>query len=318
MSEQSLSTAGDGNAAVAERASYRDTATARQYMDKGRAAEASGEVVKAIEAYRAAFTADPDDAEISFRLAYNLDLVGEEDEVLQLYERAAAAPQPHLHTLINLAIAYEDREQFVQAERCLQQVLTTSPNHPRARLYLKDIKASRGMMIDDEKEKLTEKHNALLDTPVTDFELSVRTRNALRKMDIRTLGDLLKVTEAEMRSYRNFGDASLEEIKRMLAQKGLRLGEAVEQQQEAVKEQVFEQLRESGNDADLLGRPVADLNLSVRARKALSLLNVHLIGDLLMKTEAELMGVKNFGSTSLDEIKEKLESMGLSLRRIEG
>ena len=60
------------------------------------------------------------------------------------------------------------------------------------------------------------------------------------------------------------------------------------------------------------------MELSVRARKALSLLNVGSIGDLAMKTEAELMGVKNFGVTSLNEIKAKLEEMGLGLRSLEG
>ena len=40
------------------------------------------------------------------------------------------------------------------------------------------------------KKKRIEKHVAMLDTPVTDFDLTVRARNCLRKMNIRTLGDL--------------------------------------------------------------------------------------------------------------------------------
>ena len=62
---------------------------------------------------------------------------------------------------------------------------------------------------------------------------------------------------------------------------------------------------------------VAELNLSVRARKALALLNINFIGDLITKTEAELMGVKNFGMTSLLEINEKLAERGLSLRQLD-
>ncbi|MCG8511703.1 MAG: tetratricopeptide repeat protein, partial [Rhodospirillales bacterium] len=191
----------------------RDTATARKYVDQARQAEEAGDREAAIKAYRAGYTADPDDEEICFRLAYQLDLVGEEDEALTLYEQCVTCDHPHLNALLNLAILYEDRGRYAQAERCLRQILTTDPNHPRARLYVKDVMASRGMLIDDEQEKRLEKRSALLDTPVTDFELSVRTRNALRKMNIRTLGDLLKVTEAEMRSFKNFGDASLDEIK---------------------------------------------------------------------------------------------------------
>ncbi len=295
----------------------KDEATSRRYFQQGLAAELAHDRLGAIEAYEAAYAADPDSAEVCFRLAYCLDLVGEEDEAIHLYEQCSKLERPPLNALVNLAILYEDRGKFAQAERCLRQVLATDPNYVRARLYIKDVLASKAMVIDDEREKRTEKQNALLDTPVTDFELSVRTRNALRKMDIRTLGDLLKVTEAELRSFRNFGDASLDEIKAMLAQRGLRLGQSAEQQQQAAKQQVYAQLAEQGGDSEVINRSVNELQLSIRARKALALLNVLTIGDLCTKTEAELMGVKNFGMTSLLEIKEKLTEMGLGLRALE-
>src|SRR5919107_6301781 len=73
-----------------------------------------------------------------------------------------------------------------------------------------------------------DKRAQVLDIPITDFELSVRSRNCLKKMNIRSLGDLLKTTEQELLSYKNFGETSLNEIKALLAQKGLRLGQAVD------------------------------------------------------------------------------------------
>jgi DNA-directed RNA polymerase subunit alpha len=296
----------------------KDSQAAQKYLESGRKAEAAGDRQAAIGDYEAAFAVDPDNPAVCFRLAYNLDLVGEEDEALHLYEQCVQQPSPSINALLNLAILYEDRGQYAQAERCIRQVLATEPNHPRARLFIKDITAARSMMIDDETEKHLEKQSAILDTPVTDFELSVRTRNALRKMNIRTLADLLRVTESELRGFKNFGEASLEEIKTMLAQRGLRLGQAVEQQQQQAKQRVYDQLRtETGNDDQTLDRSVSELNLSVRARKALSLLNINSLADLVMRTEAELMGVKNFGTTSLDEIKEKLQEMGMGLRKLE-
>jgi DNA-directed RNA polymerase subunit alpha len=54
----------------------------------------------------------------------------------------------------------------------------------------------------------------------------------------------------------------------------------------------------------------------VRARKALQLLNLATLGELASRTEAELMGVKNFGATSLHEIRERLVQHGLSLRTL--
>ena len=295
----------------------RDEPTAQKYHQIGLDHEKSGNRLAAIDAYEAAYTANPDDSNICFRLAYNLDLVGEEDEALHLYEECVRQERPSINALMNLAVMYEDRGKFTQAERCIRQVLVTDVNHSRARLFIKDVLASKAMVIDEDQDKRIEKHSALLDTPVTDFELSVRTRNALRKMNIRTLGDMLKVTEAELRSFRNFGDASLDEIKIMLAQKGLKLGQAAEQQQEQVKQAVYDQLKESGGNQEMLAKSVNELDLSVRARKALSLLTVTTLGDLCMKTEAELMGVKNFGLTSLVEIKNKLIEQGLGLRELE-
>ncbi len=305
--------------AVMDREDVRDSATADRYHNMARKAEDDGDRMKAIELLEAAFAADPDHMEVCFRLAYNLDLVGEEDEAIHLYEQCVQRPQPPLNALMNLAVLYEDRGHYPQAERCVRQVLATDPNNPRARLFIKDILASREMIIDDDREKRLEKYSVLLDTPVTDFDLTVRTRNSLRKMNIRTLADLLKVTEAELRSYKNFGEASLDEIKTMLAQRNLKLGQAVEQAQNEAKQAMYAEIDTGGEQGDneVLARSVNELQLSVRARKALALLNIQTIGDLCLRTEAELMGVKNFGMTSLLEIKEKLAEMGLSLRKLE-
>lgn len=305
-------------AAVKDAWEIKDEQMARKYLDSGKEAEGQGNRLGAIDAYEAAFAADPDDPEICFRLAYNLDLMGEEDEALHLYEQCVQCRKPALNALLNLAVIYEDREQFAKAERCVRQVLATEPNHARARLFIKDITGSQDMVIQDDPEGGFEAQGAILDTPVTDFDLSVRTRNAVRKMNVRTLGDLLRVTEADLRSYKNVGDASLDEIRSMLAQRGLRLGQAIEQQQSAAKQEVYDQLKTvSGSDDEKLASNVAELQLSVRARKALALLNIQSIGDLCMHTEAELMGVKNFGMTSLLEIKEKLAENGLGLRTLE-
>ena len=238
---------------------------------------------------------------------------------MHLYEQAVQVERPALQALMNLAVLYEDQGKYAQAERCVRQVLGTDPNNPRARMFLKDILASKDMLIQDEADHRFDKSRALYDTPVTDFDLSVRARNCLRKMDIRTLGDLLRVTEAELRNYKNFGESSLEEIKAMLSQRGLRLGQAAETSQDEFKQQMYAQLggAEGGEENEAIYRPVGDLDLSVRARKALALLNVATIGELCTRTEAELMGVKNFGMTSLLEIKEKLAEMGLSLRQLE-
>ena len=62
-----------------------------------------------------------------------------------------------------------------------------------------------------------------------------------------------------------------------------------------------------------LFRSVDELELSVRSSNCLKNANIHLIGELVQKTEAEMLKTKNFGRKSLNEIKEILSEMGLSL-----
>jgi DNA-directed RNA polymerase subunit alpha len=289
---------------------------AREAFEEGKQVEAQGLRGEAITHYRKAVGADPENTEYLFRLAYALNMAGEEDEALSLYEKCCLSAPAPVNALLNLAVLYEDSGDYAAAEKCVRQVLDTNPTHPRARLFWKDITASRDMFYDEEQERTLLKHNALLDTPVTDFELSVRARNCLKKMNIRTLGDLLRITEAELLGYKNFGETSLSEIKQMLAAKGLRLGQGLEEQHRQIRKEVFEKFKGTGKEG-LLNKPVSELELSVRARKALSTLNIRTYGDLASCTEAELMGVKNFGMTSLAEIKEKLAKAGLSLRELE-
>ena len=291
-----------------------DVAKAQELHQRGLAAEAQGDRIAAIEAYREAVTESPL-TESRFRLAWLLDLMGEEEEALSLYQSLAADDQPHINALVNLAIMLEDRGEYDEAMRTLRPVLESDPNHPRARMFQRDCEASESMLFDEDTERDQGRFNTMLDTPVTDFELSVRARNCLKKMNIRTLGDLLKVSEAELLSYRNFGETSLVEIKNMLSSKGLRLGQGVDGQLRRNPNDAFEELKGLAPD-HVLNKPISNLDLAVRARKALQLLGIGTIGDLAMRTEAELMGVKNFGSTSLDEIKERLELHNLSLRKL--
>jgi DNA-directed RNA polymerase subunit alpha len=172
------------------------------------------------------------------------------------------------------------------------------------------------MFFDEEKEKKKDYRTQILETPISDFELSVRSRNCFKKMGISTLGDLTNITEAELLSYKNFGETSLKEIKVILESKGLHLGSALEGEEGADEEEGEETAAEEA-DRSLLSKPVEDLNMSVRARKCMQRLNIHTIEDLVQKTEAELLGCKNFGVTSLNEINKGLANLGLSLRTLD-
>ena len=62
-----------------------------------------------------------------------------------------------------------------------------------------------------------------------------------------------------------------------------------------------------------LFRSVDELELSVRSANCLQNANIRFIGELVQRTEAEMLKTKNFGRKSLNEIKEMLAGLGLSL-----
>ncbi len=77
---------------------------------------------------------------------------------------------------------------------------------------------------DIETEDKEDKLQKLLNMPINEIELSVRSSNCIKSANIQTIGDLVRRSEAEMLKYRNFGKKSLEEIKSILSSLGLSLG----------------------------------------------------------------------------------------------
>jgi DNA-directed RNA polymerase subunit alpha len=301
---------------------------AEEYFKKGQDAENQALHERAVEFYERALNENPDHESAAFRLALLYDRRAEDAKAIELLERISTSAPVHINALINLAILYEDNNHYDEAHRCLDAVLRTDPNHARARLYMKDVESARSQYYDEDAERRGDRRDAILNIPISDFELSVRSRNCLKKMNLRSLGDLLRTSEAELLSYKNFGETSLNEIKALLASKGLRLGQAAEDKSGVagaaggVSSAVAGGLRKpavvTGNiPPELTGKPVADLELSVRSRKALQRLNISSIGELASRTEAELLGCKNFGQTSLNEIKQQLATFGLGLRKLE-
>jgi DNA-directed RNA polymerase subunit alpha len=285
---------------------------AEEYFRRGQDSEKEGAHEKAADFYERALNENPDHEQAAFRLAVLYDRRGEDAKAIELYERISTSPPVHLNALMNLAVLYEDNNHYEEAYRCLDAILRTNPNHERAKLYMKDVESARSQYFEDDSKP--DKRNQVLDIPISDFELSVRSRNCLKKMNIRSLGDLLKTTEPELLSYKNFGETSLNEIKTLLAAKGLRLGQNADESKQVRARPAVP----AGNVApEVLGKPVSDLELSVRSRKALQRLNIATLGEWAMRTEDELLGCKNFGQTSLNEIKQQLGAFGMSLRKLE-
>lgn len=307
-----------GNQAAAEELVKKHEAggatRAAWHVVRGLLCEARDERAAAADAYEAALQHDARHTEALFRLARLYDQFGSEQEALDLYDRLTEQPRAYINALLNAAVVYEDHGNYEGARQCLLRVLKAYPNHRRARLFLKSVESCREALLDEGVDQQVDASKRLFSTPLSEFELSVRARNCLKKMSIRTLGELVKLSEAELLAYKNFGETSLAEIKALLAKKGLALGMAAEGAAlpaEAVPAAPRVSLP-PGQEA-ILSRPVSELELSVRSRRCLQRLNVHTLGELIQLSEADLLATRNFGVTSLNEIRARLADLGFSL-----
>ena len=277
----------------------------------------TGRYDAAAAAYEQALKLDPDHLAASFRIAFKCARRGEEAQALEHYEAIAAQTATYANALLNLGILYEDRRDYDKAIVCYRRVLHAEPTHARARMFLKDTHASLDMVYDEDHERDLDRRSKLLTIPVSDFELSVRVRNCLQRMNIFTVGELVHHTEEELLASKNFGDTSLQEIKEMLAARNLRLGqdrEDVEEAAAAAEAGDGEAVPTRPADEAILQTPISDLDLSIRSRKCMERLGIATLGQLADHTAEELLGSRNFGRTSLVEVAEKLSRYGLRLK----
>ena len=271
------------------------------YQRAATVAAVGGRMDEALALYQRAVQTDENHAGALFGLALENDRMGNDEESLSLYERAAKAFPTGIGVLINLGLIYEDNNQFDKAQMCFKRILDCYPDHPQTLLYMKDAAATGNMLYDEEAQRRNDRLAQTLNMPVTNFELSVRSRNCLQKMGIETIGDLTRTSEAELLSSKNFGETSLFEIREMLTSKGLALGQFAHEKKN--NEPPIDTSHMSPDEQALLDRPISDLNLSVRARKCMARLQLNTIGELIRKTGDDMLECKNFGVTSLNEVR---------------
>jgi len=290
---------------------------AEYHYQAGHLHETNAAHEEAMSAFAKAIKLDASHARALFFLAYYTDLYGNDDEAIDLYKKCISLGSfGYLNAMMNLAVLYEDSGVYNKALMIIHQASEAYPNNVRVRLYRKDIESSVNMIFDEDLEAQNEQQSKIMEIPITDFELSVRSRNCLKRMNIRTIGCLMNVTEQELLAYKNFGETSLLEIKYILAQKGMRIGQMLEDRSSSIRRMSMDSDSEV-EDNEEYRKNLSELNLSIRARKALQRMNLNTIGELVKCTEAELLGCKNFGMMSLTEIKEKLTERNLGLHKLD-
>jgi len=297
-------------AQVAEEAARKAAEAPEVLYLQGLLAEREGDQEKALDLYEAALTGDPEHPGANFRSAWILDLRGLDDEASERYKRVAGESSLHANALTNLGLLHDENGRFEEAISCFELALKLQPTNERVRLYLSDAVASTEMFYDEAQEKEQERIEMLLRTPLNDFELSVRSRNCLARLGVKSLGDLIRHTEEDLLAHKNFGETSLQEIKDLLASKALYLGMGRDEERRRRQRARLG----PASDNPVLNRPIAELGLSVRGRSCMQRLGIVTIGDLVAHSEKELLSVKNFGQTSLRELRAKLTESNLSLK----
>ena len=293
--------------------------TAEDLYSQGRELEAQGRYEEATDHYEQALEENPTHVGAIFRLGYLHAQRGDLNKSVGFYSSLSEGPRVYPEAVVNLGLLYEELQQPDRAAECFRRVLRTNPNHARAELYLRDAMAAVEQNYDDSHDRELSRKLEIFRTPVADFELSVRSRNCLSKMNIRSLGDLIQKTEQELLSYKNFGETSLAEIKELLESKGLHLGQEFE---EALPPEFAEPLEEEEEekeairpeDLPITERSIDELGLSVRSQRCMERLGIETIGELIQHTSEDLLSSKNFGKASLTEVKDKLSHYGLSLK----
>ena len=146
-----------------------------------------------------------------------------------------------------------------------------------------------------------------LDTSIDSLPLSSRTKNTLRYNNILTLRDLIQRREKTLLFIHQIGQQTLAEIKRLLDQLGLRFRE---ENESIISQPAFKQLTQEQQ----LNTSLHSLPFFIKVRNILQNNNILTLGDLIQKTEKDLLFIPNLGRKTLDEIKNFLDQIGLSLQ----
>ncbi len=137
---------------------------------------------------------------------------------------------------VNFGVENTRVGQMTDYDRLILEIWTNGAISPKdALLYASnilqrhlDIFVNFGQLPEEEEEEPAEHVDTelmeKLNLPITELELSVRSANCLKEASIKSIGELVKRTEADLLKYRNFGKKSLAEIQGILKGMGLSLG----------------------------------------------------------------------------------------------
>lgn len=143
------------------------------------------------------------------------------------------------------------------------------------------------------------------DAPIESLGLGTRATNALRRGGIHTAGALIQMSQKDIFELRNVGVLSREEITKAI-ESIVQSGKIVYHEREEESKAIIETAPESSRLSELLPEiesiRLDDVPFSVRARNALKRANIQTADELVQMSEKDIMGLRNVGAQTRDEI----------------
>lgn len=143
------------------------------------------------------------------------------------------------------------------------------------------------------------------DAPIESLGLGTRATNALRRGGIHTVGALIQMSQKDIFELRNVGVLSREEITKAI-ESIVQSGKIVYHEREEESKTIIETAPESSRLSELLleieSISLDDVPFSVRARNALKRANIQTADELVQMSEKDIMGLRNVGAQTRDEI----------------
>jgi len=306
----------DAEERVQEEASSFDDGEPNVPYLQGFVFELQGKPQEALDRYQEALERDPDHIPSLFREAALIDrqadeVVSSEDDpetyTQSIYERIMDASPVYQGAVMNLGLKYEDQGEYEEARDCYQMVLNEHPANRMAELYHGDAEASMNMSFREERMRERVQVGQLLNKGLTEFDFPERITDAFDQLNVETVGDLIQCTEDQLLACENFGEYSLDRVNKFLNKNDLSLAKGS-------RSKVTLKPGPPPEDVDeILRKKIENFDWSARSKRAMKRLSIYTLKDLVEHTEDELLDCQNFGETSLEEVKETLNELGLSL-----
>ncbi len=283
------------------------------YQRGATVAALGGNPTEVVALYERAVATDPRHPGALFGLALESDRRGDDERALELCERAVQGYPTHVGSLLNLGLMYEDRLRVRVGPGLLSADTRQLPVRSASPVVLQDAAASGDMFFDEEAQKRNERIESGARHPGDGF----RVVGAQPQLPAENGGADAGRSDPHLRTR----IALEQEFRRDVAHRNPRHAAlptgwtwACYVDRRAEPEVPVDLSDLSPDEQAVLERPIADLNLSVRARKCMVRLGMSTLGELVRKTGDDLLECKNFGVTSLNEVREKLTQLNLKLR----